>query len=371
VVERLIPYVALAAQHAAERETLLPRLQAVLARGEWVGGPEIAAFESAVAAFCGIEHVIAVGSGTDALMLSLRALGIGPGDEVITPPNSFVATTAAIALVGATPVFADVRADQNIDPAAVERAITPRTRAILPVHLTGRMADMPALCEIARRHDLRIIEDAAQAIGSRLADRAAGSYGDVGCFSAHPLKNLNAVGDAGYVTTHDAKLADRLRRLRNNGLVDRNTVLEWGTVSRLDTLQATALLYRLEQLSAVIAARRENARLYRQHLDPAAVLIPPDRPEEWNTYHTFVIQVDRRDELKEALAACGVGTAIHYPVPIHLQPAARALGHRAGDFPEAERQAGRVLSLPVHPFLQPGDVARVATLINEFFETSP
>ncbi|HEY0711610.1 MAG TPA: aminotransferase class I/II-fold pyridoxal phosphate-dependent enzyme, partial [Polyangia bacterium] len=225
-----IPYVALAAQHAAECEALLPKLAAVLARGEWVGGDEIAAFEAAVAKICGVEHAIAVGSGTDALMLSLRALGIGPGDEVITAPNSFVATTAAIALIGATPVFADVRADQNIDPSAVERAVTPRTRAILPVHLTGRMADMPALCEIARRHDLRIVEDAAQAIGSRLADRPAGSYGDLGCFSAHPLKNLNAAGDAGYVVTGDSKLADRLRRLRNNGLVDRNTVLEWGTV---------------------------------------------------------------------------------------------------------------------------------------------
>ncbi|HEY0710053.1 MAG TPA: DegT/DnrJ/EryC1/StrS family aminotransferase [Polyangia bacterium] len=362
-----IPYVDLAAQHAAERETLLPKLQAVLARGEWVGGEEIAAFEHKAAAFCGVEHAIAVASGTDALMLSLRALGIGPGDEVITPPNSFVATTAAIALVGATPVFADVRADQNIDPEAVERAVTPRTRALLPVHLTGRMADMRALSEIARRHDLRIIEDAAQAIGSRLGDRAAGSFGDLGCFSAHPLKNLNAMGDAGYVVTNDGKLADRLRRLRNNGLVDRNTVLEWGTVSRLDTLQATVLLHRLEGLPAVIAARRENARLYCERLNRVAVFIPPDQPDEFNTFHTFVIQVDRRDDLKAHLAAHGVGSAIHYPVPIHLQPAARALGHRVGDFPEAERQAGRVLSLPVHPFLKPSDVLRVAELINGFF----
>jgi dTDP-4-amino-4,6-dideoxygalactose transaminase len=361
-----IPYVATGAQFAAEAQALLPMLTEVMARGQWVGGEEVERFEAAIAARCGVARAVAVGSGTDALILSLRALGIGPGDEVITAPNSFVATTAAIVQVGARPVFADVREDQNLDPDAVERAVTPRTRALLPVHLTGRVADMEHLGAIARRHDLRVIEDAAQAIGSRLHGKAAGAFGDVGCFSAHPLKNLNAMGDAGFVVTADAKVAERLRRLRNNGLVDRNTVLEWGTVSRMDTLQAAVLLHRLKGLDAVIEARRQNARLYRARLDPARVFFPPDRPEEHNSFHTFVIQVERRDQLAAFLAERGIGTAIHYPVPIHLQPAARAMGHRPGDFPVAERQAGRVLSLPIHPFLTPADIGRVTDAIAEF-----
>jgi dTDP-4-amino-4,6-dideoxygalactose transaminase len=362
-----IPYVATAAQFASEAAELMPVLAEVLARGQWVGGEEIERFEAAVAARCQVAQAVAVASGTDALILSLRALGIGPGDEVITAPNSFVATAAAIVHVGARPVFADVRADQNLDPAAVERAISPRTRAILPVHLTGRLAVMNELCEVARRHDLRVIEDAAQAFGSRLAGRAAGAWGDVGCFSAHPLKNLNAMGDAGFITTNDTKVAERLRRLRNNGLADRNTVLEWGTVSRLDTVQAAVLLHRLGSVERIIEARRENARLYRARLDPAHVFHPPCHPDEHNTFHTFVIQVERRDQLAAFLAARGIGSAIHYPVPIHLQPAARALGHRPGDFPLAERQAGRVLSLPVHPFLTPADIERVTDTIAEFF----
>ena len=343
----------------------MPKIQAALGRGQWVGADDVATFETEVARLCGVEHGIGVASGTDALILSLRALGIGPGDEVITPPNSFVATTAAIVHAGAKPVFADVRPDQNIDPAAVERAITPRTRAIVPVHLTGRVAPMFELCEIARRHDLRIIEDAAQSIGSKLGDRPAGSFGDVGCFSAHPLKNLNAMGDAGYVVTNDDKTAERIRRLRNNGLADRNTVVEWGTVSRLDVVQAVVLSHRLRALPDVITARRRNAARYRELL-PASVFAPPCRADEWNTFHTFVIQVDRRDELQAFLASRGIATAIHYPVPIHLQPAARSLGHRPGDFPIAELQASRVLSLPVHPYLQPGDVERVAATIAEF-----
>jgi dTDP-4-amino-4,6-dideoxygalactose transaminase len=365
-----VPYVATAAQFAAEAEALLPLLAGVMARGQWVGGEEVERFEAAIAARCGVSHAVAVGSGTDALILSLRALGIGADDEVITAPNSFVSTTAAIVQVGARPVFADVRADQNLDPDAVERVVTPRTRAILPVHLTGRLAAMDQLSAIARRHDLRLIEDAAQAIDSRLSGRAAGAWGDVGCFSAHPLKNLNAMGDAGFVTTSDAKVAERLRRLRNNGLVDRNTVLEWGTVSRLDSLQAAVLLHRLGTLDGIIAARRANAALYRERfaaLRAGQVFHPPCRPEEHNTFHTFVIQVDRRDELAAYLAARGIGSAVHYPVPIHLQPAARALGHRVGDFPVAERQADRVLSLPIHPFLTPNDVGRVADVIAEFF----
>ncbi|MBC8068348.1 MAG: DegT/DnrJ/EryC1/StrS family aminotransferase [Deltaproteobacteria bacterium] len=364
---RPVPYVDLAAQFAAERPLLERAIISALSEGQWIGGAQVEQFERKAAAVLGAAHVVAVGSGTDALVLGMRALDIGVGDEVITPPNSFVASTAAIVHVGATPVFADVLADQGLDPAAVERAITPRTRAIMPVHLTGRMADMDALGAIARRHGLRIIEDAAQAFGSKLHGASAGTLGDIGCFSAHPLKNLNAAGDAGFIVTADDELAARLRRLRNNGLVDRNTVVEWGTVSRLDTVQAVVLAHRLDAIDEVIAKRRANAVRYRGLLDPAHVIHPACAPGQSNSFHTFVVQVDRRDALQRHLADHGIGTSIHYPIPIHLQPAARALGYGPGSFPETERQAARILSLPIHQFLGDDDIVRVAATVNDFF----
>lgn len=366
--QRLVPYVALGQQFAAEAASLLPRLQHVLAGGQWVAGPEVAELEAQLAKRLGARECVAVGSGTDALILSLRALGIGPGDEVITAPNSFIATASAIVQVGATPVFADVLADQNIDPARVEAAITPRTRAIVPVHLSGRAARMPELMELAGRHDLRVVEDAAQAIDARLNGQAAGTFGDLGCFSCHPLKNLNAAGDAGFILANDAALAQRLRRLRSNGLVDRETALEWGVVSRLDSLQAAVLLERLPALAGVTAARRRSAGAYRELLAGVSqIFMPPCRADEHNVFHTFVLQVERRDELQEFLRQRGIGTAIHYKIPIHLQPAARALGYGLGSFPVAERQAERILSLPVHQFLSAADVEYVAATIEEFY----
>ncbi len=364
---RNVPFVDLAAQFADEREELLAVTEAVYRRGMYVGGSEIDAFEEAVAEYCECPDAVAVGSGTDALIFGLKALGVGPDDEVITPPNSFIASTGAIVAVGAKPVFADVLDDQNIDPAEVEAAITPRTRAVMPVHLSGRVAAMDRILDIAERHGLRVIEDAAQAVGSRYRGQRSGTFGDVGCFSAHPVKNLNAVGDAGFVVTADAEIAERVRRLRNHGLADRDTALEWGLASRMDTLQAAILTLRLKHLDSVIERRRRNGQLYRERLDPEHVFVPPPINAEFNTYHTFVVQADRRDALKRHLAERGIETAIHYPVPIHLQPAAAALGHRKGDFPRAERQAERILSLPIHQFLAPEDIAYVAETINGFY----
>lgn len=365
---RNVPFVNFAAQFAEEREALLAVTEDVYRRGMYVDGPEIEAFEQAVASYCECHYAVAVGSGTDALILGLKALGVGSGDEVITPPNSFIASTSAIVAVGAKPVFADVLDDQNIDPAKVEAAITPRTRAVMPVHLSGRVATMDRILDIAKRHGLRVIEDAAQAIGSRYRGQCSGTFGDVGCFSAHPLKNLNAAGDAGFIVTGDAKIAERIRRLRNHGLADRDTALEWGLVSRMDTLQAAILTLRLKRLDSVIERRRRNECLYRECLDPEHVFVPPPMNTEFNTYHTFVIQTDRRNALKCHLAKRGIGTAIHYPVPIHLQPAAAALGHREGDFPRAERQAKKILSLPIHQFLAPEDITYVADTITDFYQ---
>jgi dTDP-4-amino-4,6-dideoxygalactose transaminase len=366
---REVPYVDLAAQWAEERDQLLPVIEQALAEGQWVGGPAVAAFEAAAARLCGVAHAVALNSGTDALVLGMAALGIGPGDEVITPPNSFVASTAAVVQLGARPVFVDVRDDQNIDPALIETALSPRTKAIMPVHLTGRVADMAPIAEIAERHGLFVVEDAAQSIGSRYDGRMSGGFGQVGCFSTHSLKNLNACGDGGFLTTNDAEIAETVRALRNHGLVTRETVARFGHVSRMDNLQAAILTFRLGRLDDIIRRRRDHAALYRERLDPAHVFMPPDRDREFNTYHTFVVQVDRRDALQAYLKTHGVGTAIHYPVPIHLQPAAAGLGYRAGDFPVAERQAKRILTLPINQTLSRDDLEYVADRVNAFVKS--
>ena len=362
-----IPFVDLAAQYAQERDEILSRVDRVFRSGQFVGGEFVERFESAAARYVGVPEVVGVNSGTDALELGLWALGIGPGDEVITPPNSYIASTAAILRVGATPVFADVAEDQNIDPVAVEAAITPRTAAIMVVHLTGRMGDMAAIMQIADRHGLVVIEDAAQAMGSTFDGQRAGSFGAIGCFSAHPVKNLNAAGDAGFISTHDAALAGRIRNLRRHGLETRDRSGEWGTVSRLDNLQAAILELRLEKLDSVIEARRRHAAVYQDRLDASVVYRAPDDPRAFNTFHTYVVQTDQRDALQAHLTRAGVGTAVHYPVPIHLQPAARGLNHRVGDFPETESQAQRILSLPVHQHLDVEAVAYVAACVEEFF----
>jgi dTDP-4-amino-4,6-dideoxygalactose transaminase len=364
-----VPYVNFAAQWAEEGDLIREVTETVFSRGDFVGGEPVLKFEAAAAAYCGTDHVVALNSGTDALIMSMRALGIGPGDEVITPPNSFVASTAAIAHLGATPVFADVLPDQNMDPEAVAAEITQQTRAIMPVHLTGRVADMAPIMDLAKQHGLLVIEDAAQAIGARYHGQKAGTFGDAGCFSAHPLKNLNAGGDSGFVATNNADLANRLRRMRNHGLEGRDAVLEWGWVSRMDTLQAAILGMRLERLDNVTSRRRNNAKLFAELLDPMHVFVPPERSHEFNTWHTFVIQVERRDDLKAFLAGNGIETAVHYPVPLHLQPAAKELGYVKGDMPETESQAARILTLPVNQFLSEDDIHLVANSVNRFFAT--
>jgi len=363
----MIPYVDFPAQYRAERDQILAVVDDVFSQGHFVGGEAINKLEIELAELCGVKHAIAVNSGTDALLLALKAAGVGQGDEVITVPNSFVATAAVIVQVGARPVFVDVLPDQNIDPEQIEPAITSRTKAILPVHLTGRICDMAAVQEIADRNDLVVIEDAAQAIGARYLDRHAGSMGAFGCFSTHPLKNLNAAGDGGFVVTNDDTGAERIKSLRNHGIEGRDTIAEWGQVSRMDVLQAAVLRMRLKNLSTVTDKRRGNAALYRQHLNSSRVFSPPCRNEEFNVFHTFVVQLEKRSELQEHLASKGIGSAIHYPIPLHLQPAASELGYQAGDFPVTESQSQRILSLPVHQFLTDADIITVANEINAFY----
>jgi dTDP-4-amino-4,6-dideoxygalactose transaminase len=358
-----IPYVNLGAQFAEEKAELMPRLEAVLATGMHVGGPEVEALEREIAAYVGTRHAVTLNSGTDALTFGLIGAGIGPGDEVITPPNSFVASAAAIVRAGGTPIFADVRPDGLIDPDAVRAAVTPRTAAVMPVHLWGAVCDMDELWAIAGRYGLAVIEDAAQAMGTKHRDRRAGSLGTVGCFSAHPLKIFNAVGDAGFITTDSDEIARRVRLLRNHGLVDRDTVEEFGTVSRLDTVQAAVLRFRLQRLEAMIDRRRANAAMYRGLLADVPIVLPRDKPYERHTYVNLVCRCERRDELQAHLAARGVQTLVHYSTPIHLQPAAQKLGYRRGEFRVTERLSQTILALPANQTLTPDDIAYVSAEI--------
>ena len=363
-----IPYVNLSAQWIDERKELLKVVEKVLASGAYVGGENIEEFEELIAEYCGTRFAVALNSGTDALVCALYALGIGKGDEVITAPNSFIASAAAIVHVGAIPVFVDVKPDQNLDPDLIETAITRKTRAIMPVHLTGRVADMDAINDIAARRSLYVIEDAAQSIGSMWRGKSSGSLGTLGCFSAHPLKNLNACGDAGFITTDVEDVVSRIRRIRNHGMVERNNVEEFGMVSRMDSLQAAILKFRLSRLSKVIARRRDNAEIYQRLLNPQRVFLPLETENEFNTYHTFVVQVDKRDEMRRDLLARGIETAVHYPIPIHLQPAGQKLGYKNGDFPETERQANRILTLPVKQYLAESQICYVAEIVNSLVD---
>src|SRR5215468_3400822 len=355
-----IPYVNPGAQFVEEKAELMPRIEAVLAGGMHVGGPEIEALEREIADYVGTRHAVVLNSGTDALTFAIIAAGIGPGDEVITPPNSFVASTAAIMRAAATPVFADVRRDGLIDPEAVAAAVTPRTAAVMPVHLWGGICDMEALWAIAERHGLAIVEDAAQAMGTRYHNRRAGSLGTVGCFSAHPLKIFNALGDAGFITTDSNEIASRVRLLRNHGLVDRDTVSEFGYVSRLDALQAVVLRFRLGRLDEMIERRRSNAAFYRQLLNGTPIRLPDEKPYEFHTFVNFVSQCDRRDELQKHLADKGVQTVVHYNTPIHLQPAAESLGCVRGQFPVTEKLCGTILALPANQTLSRDEIIYVS-----------
>ena len=331
-------------------------------------GPEVSAFEKELSAYCGSKFALGVGNGTDGLIIALRALDIGPGDEVITAPNSFIASAGAIAMVGADIRFADVGPDYNIDPAKIEGAITDKTKAIMPVHLTGRPADMDPINEIARANDLYVIEDAAQAVGAKYKGRPVGSLGDIASFSLHPLKNLQVYGDGGFLTTSNERLYDRMSRLRNHGLIDRDTSAEWGLNSRLDTIQAALGLAQLKRLDGWTEKFREIADAYREGLRDV-VSVPEETNHEYAVYHNFVILADDRDGLMSHLDARGIDTKIHYPILLHRQPAAADLGYGPGSFPVAEEQVTKIVSLPIYPELTHEEVRRVISEIREFYNS--
>lgn len=360
-----VPYSALAAEAAQVKVQLMRAVECVLDSGRYILGPEVAAFESEFAAYCQASHASGISNGTCSMHLVLRGIGLEPGDEVITVPNSFVASAASIALAGAKPVFVDIGDDGNIDPALIEAAITPRTRAIIPVHLTGRPARMKEIMAIALRHNLFVLEDAAQAVGAKLDGRRMGSWGHAASFSLHPLKNLHAFGDGGMITTSDSAVLARLNQARNHGLANREQCDFFSYNCRLDEMQAAMLRVQLQHLDTWTEQRRTLALRYNDLLRPY-VEVPDEGPGEYCVYQTYVIRADRRDELKKYLNDNGVEALVHYATPIHTQPAARDLGYTAQDFPKTLRHVGRIISLPLYPTLTMAQQDRVVELIANF-----
>jgi dTDP-4-amino-4,6-dideoxygalactose transaminase len=361
-----VPYVNLPEQTAAIKRELLASVERVLDGGRYILGPEVSEFEREFAAYCGSKLAVSVANGTCALHLVFRALGLGPGDEVITVPNSFIASSSSIALTGAVPVFVDVGEDLNMDPARIEAAITPRTKAILPVHLTGRPAPMTDILEIAKRRNLFVVEDAAQAVGATLDGKRVGGFGRAACFSLHPLKNLHAFGDGGMVTTDDAEFAAQLGRGRNHGLRNRVECEAWSFNCRLDEIQAAMLRVQLPRLDEQTRERRRLAKIYNDRLRDV-VGVPDEGPGESCVYQTYVVLADRRDDLQQHLIAGGVEALVHYPLLIPEQPAAESLGCDLGKLPVAVRLVKKILSLPLYPGLAEPQQNRVITLVRSFY----
>ncbi len=363
-----IPFIDLKAQFHTLESELMPALHAVFEQTNFVLGAPVAEFEKNFAAYSSCAHGVGMASGLDAIKLALRALDIGPGDEVITAANTFIATALGISSVGATPVLVDIdEKTYNIDPALIEAAITPRTKAIMPVHLYGQPADMDPVRAVAAKHGLKIVEDASQAHGSRYKGRRAGSMSDIAAFSLYPGKNLGAYGDAGIATTRDKALADRMAMLRNYGSLVKYHHLVKGENSRLDTLQAVVVNTKLKHLDAGNEARRRHAARYTELLaDVPRVTTPFISPDVEHVFHLYVIRIPERDKLMKHLAELGVPTIIHYPIPIHLQEAYSDAGWQKGQFPVTERCAHEILSLPMYPELPEEHITHVTSSIRKF-----
>ena len=364
------PLLDLKAQYRTIREEIRVAIERVLESQQFILGPEVEALEDEVAAYSGCRYGVGVSSGTDALLVALMAMDIQPGDEVITSPYTFFASVGSIVRLGARPVFVDIDPlTYNLDPAHIEAVITPRTRAIIPVHLFGQMADLDPMLEIATRHNVLLIEDAAQAIGAEYRGKRAGSLGHCGCFSFFPSKNLGGYGDGGMVTTNDAQLARRVRQLRSHGEQSRYEHTRVGGNFRLDALQAAVLRVKLRHIDAWTAARQRNADTYRRLFAAQALgelSLPVKAPHRRHVYHQFVVQSTRRDALLAALQRQSIGAAVYYPRPLHLQPCFAALGYERGAFPHSEHAAQHSLALPVYPELTPAMQEEVVQAIAAF-----
>lgn len=362
-----VPFLDLQAHHAPLSEEIRNAIDAVIVSGAFSGGPFVTSFENDFAAFCGVGHAVGVGSGTEALWLALVALGIGPGDEVITVPMGFFATVEAIHFSGAKPIFVDIEeTTYTMDPAALEDAVTTRTKAIIPVQLFGQSADMDPIMQIARKFGLHVIEDAAQAHGATYNGRRVGSIGDAGCFSFFPGKNLGALGEAGAVVTNDGKLARRIRTLRDHGQIRKNSHNFVGWNGRMDGIQGAVLRVKLPHLDRGNQLRQKIAARYDEEFGGISdMVIPVKRRNSDHAYHIYAIQSPDRGRLVETFESKGIGYGIHYPVPIHLQPACENLGFRRGRFPVSERCASRFVSLPIYPEMSSEQLEMVVSAVHE------
>ncbi len=362
----MLPFVDLQAQYRSIKREIDAAIARVLDSAVFVMGREVLAFETAFAAYVGALYCIGVSNGTAAIQLAVMACGLGASDEVIVPANTFFATAEGVSAAGATPVFVDVDPDSyTIDPKRIEAAVTSRTRAIIPVHLYGQAADLDPIFEIAARHNLVVIEDAAQAHGALYKGRTVGSQGRAVCFSFYPGKNLGAYGEAGAVTTNDAEVARRIRLLRDHGSERKYHHEIVGYNFRLEEIQGAVLSVKLRHLDRWNELRREHAARYGELLAGSDLVLPREMAYAYHVYHLYVVQTEARDQLRSTLNEAGIQTGIHYPIPVHLQPAYASLGYKAGDFPEAERQARRVLSLPMFPELSGEQMMRVAEIITK------
>ncbi len=367
----MIPFIDFSRQNRTLRKKLLRAVEGVMDSQAYILGPDVDAFEREFASYCGVKYAIGVASGFDALLLSLQALGIGKGDEVITVSNTFISTVLPILAVGARPVLVDVeKTTLLIHGALIEQHITPRTKAIIPVHLFGLPVDTDPLVRLAKKYKLVIIEDACQAHGATYKGKKAGSLGDVGCFSFYPSKNLGAFGDAGMVTTNRRDIGEKLRILRNIGQKEKNVYSMLGYNSRLDTMQAAILRVKLPYLDQWVQKRRQLAHRYNALLVGLPVVLPFESELSESSYHLYVIRTPKRDALKRYLEDRGVLCGIHYPTPIHLQPCMKELGYTKGDFPVSEQSAREVLSLPLYPEMKLEEVDVVAHTIRSFFRAS-
>lgn len=362
-----IPYVNFAPRTEIVKSELMSAVSRVIDGGQFILGPEVENFEKEFAQYCGTKYAIGVSNGTDALILALQALSISAGDEVITAPNSFVATASAIALCGAKPVFVDIGDDLNLDPSKLETAINQNTKAIIPVHLAGKPAAMNEINKIAQKHNLAVIEDAAQAVGSKLDGKKTGTWGILGCFSLHPLKNLHAYGDAGIITTDSLELCDKIKILRNIGLKNRNECVVWSSNSRLDEIQAAMLRINLKYLDTWLTERRNMAHYYNQSLTDL-VVVPSESKQEFHTYQTYTILAQNRDGLMKYLIDNQVDVKMYYPIPIHKQVAAQDLKLADLDFPKTAKLNEQILSLPLYPGLSRKNQDRIIHLIKSFYK---
>lgn len=362
-----IPLVDLKAQYLSIKEEIDEAIQRVLNKCNFIMGDEVKEFEEELASFCSAKYAVGVSSGTDALLLALKAINIQPGDEVITVPNTFIATTEAITMAGGKIKFVDIDEETfNIDTSKIESAITNKTRAILPVHLYGQPANMDPIIDVAKKYNLKVIEDAAQAHGAEYKNKRVGALGDIGIFSFYPGKNLGAYGDAGAVVTNDPDISNKIAMLRNHGRTKKYEHEYEGYNCRLDTLQAAILRVKLKYISSWNEARRNHASSYRKLLQNTDIILPTEQKDNKHIYHIFAVRVADRDNLLNKLKNEGIGAGIHYPIPLHLQPAYRYLGYKKGDFPITEKCAREIISLPMYPELDEVKIKKIAEAISKF-----